>query len=77
MELEKLKQIIAEVAGVHTEEITLRTTFLDDLGVDSLDVYQIIMGIEQEFHIEITAEQAETVITIEDAINLIKTVMEI
>ncbi|MCL2253496.1 MAG: acyl carrier protein [Lachnospiraceae bacterium] len=72
MELEKLKQIIAEVAGVHTEEITLYTTFIDDLGVDSLDVYQIIMGIEQEFNIEITAEQAETVTTIEDAVNLIK-----
>ena len=75
MELEKLKQIIAEVAGVHTEEITLDTTFIDDLGVDSLDVYQIIMGIEQEFNIEITAEQAETVTTIEDAVNLIKDVI--
>ena len=75
MELEKLKAIIAEVAGVHTEEITLSTTFIDDLGVDSLDVYQIIMGIEQEFNIEITAEQAETVRTIEDAVNLIKDVI--
>ena len=72
MELEKLKQIIAEVAGVHSEEITLKTTFMDDLGVDSLDVYQIIMGIEQEFNIEISAEQAEMVKTIEDAVNLIK-----
>ncbi|MCL2717946.1 MAG: acyl carrier protein [Lachnospiraceae bacterium] len=75
MELEKLKSIIAEVAGVHTEEITLGTTFMDDLGVDSLDVYQIIMGIEQEFNIEITPEQAETVKTIEDAVNLIKDVI--
>jgi len=75
MELEKLKAIIAEVAGVHTEEITLSTTFIDDLGVDSLDVYQIIMGIEQEFNIEISAEQAETVRTIEDAVNLIKDVV--
>ena len=75
MELEKLKAIIAEVAGVHTEEITLSTTFIDDLGVDSLDVYQIIMGIEQEFNIEITAEQAETVRTIEDAVNLIRDVI--
>jgi len=75
MELEKLKAIIAEVAGVHTEEITLSTTFIDDLGVDSLDVYQIIMGIEQEFNIEISAEQAEMVKTIEDAVNLIKDVI--
>jgi acyl carrier protein len=72
MELEKLKAIIAEVAGVHIGEIMLGTTFIEDLGVDSLDVYQIIMGIEQTFDIEITAEQAETVVTIEDAVNLIK-----
>jgi acyl carrier protein len=72
MELEKLKQIIAEVAGVHTGEISLETTFIEDLGVDSLDVYQIIMGIEQTFDIEITAEQAEAVVTIEDAVNFIK-----
>jgi acyl carrier protein len=72
MELEKLKQIIAEVAGVHSEEITLETTFMDDLGLDSLDVYQIVMGIEQEFGIEIPAEQAELVKTIEDAVSLIK-----
>jgi acyl carrier protein len=45
MELEKLKKIIAEVLNVDTEEITPETTFVDDLGADSLDVYQIIMGI--------------------------------
>jgi acyl carrier protein len=72
MEFEKLKQIIAEVAGVYTEEITMETSFIDDLGVDSLDVYQIVMGIEQTFDIEISAEMAESVVTIEDAVNLIK-----
>ena len=72
MEFAKLKQIIAEVAGVHSEEINLRTTFVDDLGVDSLDVYQIIMGIEQEFDIEIAAEKAESVVTVADLLSLIR-----
>ena len=46
MEFEKLKKIIAEVLNVDPEEITPESTFMDDLGADSLDVYQIIMGIE-------------------------------
>ena len=53
MEFEKLKKIIAEVLNVDEEEITLSTTFMDDLGADSLDVFQIIMGIEETFDIEI------------------------
>ena len=56
MELEKLQKIIAEVMNVDEEEITMDTTFVDDLGADSLDVYQIIMGIEEEFDIEIPNE---------------------
>ena len=46
MEFEKLQQIIAEVLNIDPEEITMNTTFVDDLGADSLDVFQIIMGIE-------------------------------
>jgi acyl carrier protein len=72
MELEKLKQIICEVAGVHPEEITLTTSFVEDLGLDSLDVFQIVTGIELEFDIEIPADRVEAVVTIEDAVNLIK-----
>ena len=53
MEFEKIKEIIAEVLNVDVNEITMDTTFVDDLGADSLDVYQIIMGIESEFDIEI------------------------
>ena len=53
MEFEKLKKIISEVLNVDPDEITMETTFQDDLGADSLDVYQIIMGIEEEFDIEI------------------------
>ena len=51
MEFEKLKKIIAEVLNVDEEEITMETTFVDDLGADSLDVFQIIMGLEEEFDI--------------------------
>ena len=54
MEFEKLKKIIAEVLNVDEEEITMETTFVDDLGADSLDIFQIIMGIEEECDIEIT-----------------------
>lgn len=72
MELEKLREVIAEVLSVDTKEISLETTFLEDLGADSLDVYQIIMGIEEAFHIEIPAEKAERVITVGEAVELIK-----
>ena len=63
MEFEKLQKIIAEVLNVDTEEITMDTTFVDDLGADSLDVFQIIMGIEEEFDIEIPNEEAEKIVT--------------
>ena len=72
MEFEKLVQIIAEVLNVDPDEITMDTTFLDDLGADSLDIYQIIIGIEEEFDIEIDAEEAETISTVEEAVELIK-----
>lgn len=75
MEFEKLKKVIAEVLNVDPDEITLGTTFMDDLGADSLDVFQIIMGIEEEFDIEIPAEKAEKVTTVEEAVELIKGAM--
>ena len=72
MEFEKLKKIIAEVLNVDLDDSTMNTTFQDDLGADSLDVYQIIMGIEEEFDIEIPAESAEQVTTVEEAVEMIK-----
>lgn len=72
MEFEKLKKVIAEVLNVDKEEITLESTFVDDLGADSLDVFQIIMGIEEEFDIEIPAENAEKITTVEEAVEMIK-----
>ena len=72
MEFEKLQSIIAEVLNVDPDEITPDTTFVDDLGADSLDVFQIIMGIEEEFDIEIPNERAETIVTVGDAAEAIK-----
>lgn len=72
MEFEKLQQIIAEVLNVDVDEITPETTFVDDLGADSLDVFQIIMGIEEEFDIEIPTEEAEKIVSVSDAVEQIK-----
>ncbi len=76
MEFEKLQQIIAEVLNVDVDEITQNTTFVDDLGADSLDVFQIIMGIEEEFDIEIPQEEAEKIVTVGDAAEAIKAAVE-
>ena len=72
MEFEKLKKIIAEVLNVDVDEITMDTTFVDDLGADSLDIFQIIMGLEEEFDIEIANEEAEKIVTVSDAVEQIK-----
>ncbi len=72
MELDLLKKVIAEVLNVDENEITEETTFVDDLGADSLDVFQIIMGIEEELDIEVDTEKAEKIVTVGDAVELIK-----
>ena len=72
MEFEKLKKIIVEVLNVEEDDITMDTTFIDDLGADSLDVFQIIMGLEEEFDIEIPNEEAEKIVTVGDAVEQIK-----
>ena len=72
MEFEKLRDIIVEVLNVDETEVTMESTFIDDLGADSLDVFQIIMGIEEEFDIEIPNEEAEKIVTVGDAVEQIK-----
>ena len=72
MEFEKLKKIIVEVLNVEEDDIKMETTFIDDLGADSLDVFQIIMGLEEEFDIEIPNEEAEKIVTVGDAVEQIK-----
>ena len=72
MELEKIRQIIAGILNVNPDEVNADSAFIEDLGADSLDVFQIIMGVEEEFDIEIPAEDAEKITTVEEAVNLIK-----
>ena len=69
MEFEKLQEIIVDVLNVGAEDITMDTTFVDDLGADSLDIFQIIMGIEEAFDIEIDNEQ---LVPVGDAVEQIK-----
>ena len=76
MEFEKIQEIIADVLSVDVDEITPETTFVDDLGADSLDVFQIIMGIEEEFDVVIDTEEAEKIVTVQDAVNAIRSVTE-
>ena len=76
MEFEKLQAIIADVLNVPKDDITPETTFVDDLGADSLDIFQIIMGIEEEFDIEIDNEEAEKIITVQDEVEQIKKAVE-
>lgn len=75
MEFEKIRDIIVEVLNVDESEVTMESTFIDDLGADSLDVFQIIMGLEEEFDIEIPNEAAEKIVTVGDAVEQIKAAM--
>jgi len=72
MEFEKIKEIIVDVLNVNADDIKMETTFVDDLGADSLDIFQIIMGIEEAFDIEIDNEEAEKIVTVGDAVDQIK-----
>lgn len=72
MEFDKIKEIIAEVLNITESEITMESTFIEDLGADSLDIFQIIMGIEEAFDIEIPTEEAEKITSVGDAVEQIK-----
>ena len=72
MEFEKLQGIIAEVLNVETDDITMDNTFVEDLGADSLYIFKIVMGIEEEFDIEIPSDAAEQIVTVGDAVEQIK-----
>lgn len=74
MELEKIKAIIAEVLNIDADSFTEDTTFVDDLGADSLDIFQIIMGIEEEYDIELDNESVEQIQTVGDAVEAIRTI---
>lgn len=74
MEFEKLKSIIMDVLNQDTQEITMESTFVDDLGADSLDIFQIIMGIEEEYDIELENEAVEQIQTVGDAIEALRAI---
>ena len=77
MEFEKLQSIIAEVLNIDADEVTMDKTFVDDLGADSLDVFQIIMGIEDELGITVLQEELESknLATVGDVYELINDTM--
>ena len=72
MEFEKLREIIADVMNIDEKEIKEDSSFENDLGADSQDVFQIIMGIEDAFDIEIDNDEAEKIVTVGDAVEQIK-----
>lgn len=72
MEFEKVKRVLAEQLGVDESIITPDSSFVDDLGADSLDIVELIMGLETEFDIEIPDEDAEKIATVGDAVEYIK-----
>ena len=76
MEFDKLKEVIAGVLSVDPNEITKETTFMEDLGADSLDMFQIAMGIEEIFHMELPTEELEKITTVGDALLMLQSASE-
>lgn len=72
MEFEKIQEIIADVLNIDVVEINNDSKFVDDLGADSLDIFQIIMGIEETFDIEIDNSKADKIVTVGDAVKQIR-----
>ncbi len=70
--LEKMKEIIAEQLSVDESEIELSSNFKDDLGADSLDLFELVMALEEEYDVEIPSEELENIATVEDVIEYLK-----
>ena len=70
--LEKLKEIIAERLSVDAEEVELNTSFKDDLGADSLDLFELVMALEDEFDVEIPADDLADINTVNDVVEYLK-----
>jgi len=70
---QKVKSIIAEQLGVSEDEIKTTSSFIEDLGADSLDIVELVMAMEEEFEVEIPDEEAENIKTVQDAVNYITT----
>ena len=72
--LEKIKALLAEELGVNTDEITAETSFKEDLGADSLDLFELVTNLEEEYSIEIPAEQLEEMTTVGKVIDYLKSI---
>lgn len=72
MVFEKVKTIVAQQLGANADEITMDSTFIEDLGADSLDVVELVMALEDEFDMEIDEDEAENISTIGDVVEYIK-----
>ena len=70
---QKVKGIIAEQLGVAEDEIKTTSSFIEDLGADSLDIVELVMAMEEEIEVEIPDEEAENIKTVQDAVNYINT----
>lgn len=68
----RIKKIVAEQLGLEDKELNLKSSFIDDLGADSLDIVELIMALEEEFEIEIPDENAEKIVTLKDAVDYVK-----
>lgn len=69
---ENMREIIAEQLNVDVSEITLETSFKDDLGADSLDLFELVMALEDKYNIELPAEELTNIATVEDVVNYLK-----
>ena len=72
--LEKIKALLAEELGVNEDEITETTSFKEDLGADSLDLFELVTNLEEEYNIEIPAEELEKLTTVGKVIDYLKSV---
>ena len=70
---DKVKKVVVDQLDVSEDEVTPQASFVEDLGADSLDVVELIMGLEEEFDIEIPDEDAEKIATVQDAVSYIET----
>ncbi|MCL5283982.1 MAG: acyl carrier protein [Armatimonadetes bacterium] len=73
---ERVKKVIVDQLEVNPEEVTVEASFIDDLGADSLDVVELVMGLEEEFEVEIPDDDAEKINTVQQAVNYIDEKMQ-
>ena len=70
---DRVRKIVCEQLGVSNDEVNKDSSFVDDLGADSLDTVELVMALEEEFDLEIADEEAEKISTVEEAVNYITT----